>query len=418
MWDAADIGSLRFESLYFAVMQDVRLTDDFDPLVPETWTSAHEDYTRLRRECPVAHSTAFNGFWALFRYQDVLDALRKPSRFITSVQNVVPKVAFTGRRPPLHFDPPEHTPYRRALNPFFTESKMRALEPAVRRIVVELLQPVLRAGGGEVCSEFARKLPGYVFAEFFNLPTGLSMAIKETTAIYNRALQNADDQLVKETSLRLYEIARQIIDARKEAPLDPADDPTSAMLVARGNDGDLLPEPLVLGTIRQMIVVGMIAPSVLLPCIFIHLAQHSELQQRLRDNPGERAAAVEEYLRLYTPYRGFARTSTQDIDVGGRQIRQGEPIALVYASANRDETVFENPDEFILHRPNIDKHVAFGSGPHRCAGMPLARMMLRVTLEELLERARITGVAGEVVMTRWPEWGVLSASINLVSLGQ
>jgi cytochrome P450 len=129
------------------------------------------------------------------------------------------------------------------------------------------------------------------------------------------------------------------------------------------------------------------------------------------------AAAVEEYLRLYTPYRGFARTARHDIEVGGRKIRKDEPIALVYASANRDEAVFENPDEFILNRPNIDRHVAFGFGPHRCAGMPLARMMLRVTLQELLRRVRITGVAGEVVMTRWPEWGALSAPVVFVPIG-
>lgn len=385
-------------------------------LVLETFTSAHEEHARLRRECPVAHSTAFNGFWGFFRYQDVVDALRQPGLFITSVQNVVPKVAFTGRRPPLHFDPPEHTPYRRALNPFFTEAKMRTLEPAVRRIVADLLNPLIASGGGEVCAEFTRKLPGYVFAEFFHLPTELSMAIKETTVIYNQALQQADDQLVKETSLQLYAIARQIIELRKAVPLDPAQAPTSAMLKAAGNDGELLPEPLVLGTIRQLIVVGMIAPSVLVPCIMIHLARHLDLQNRLRHNPALIPAAVEEYLRLYTPYRGFARTPTKDITVGGREIREGEPVAMVHASANRDEAVFENPDEFILNRPNIDKHLAFGVGPHRCAGMPLARMMLRVTREELLKRARIAGVSDDVVMTRWPEWGVLSASLNLISI--
>jgi len=160
----------------------------------------------------------------------------------------------------------------------------------------------------------------------------------------------------------------------------------------------------------------MIAPSVLVPCMMIHLAEHPELQDHLRSNPELIAAAVEEYLRLYTPYRGFARTSKQDIEVGGRDIRKDEPIALVYASANRDEAVFENPDEFILNRPNIDKHLAFGLGPHRCAGMPLARMMLRVTLEELLSRVRITGIAGEVVMTRWPEWGALSAPVVFVPI--
>jgi len=88
----------------------------------------------------------------------------------------------------------------------------------------------------------------------------------------------------------------------------------------------------------------------------------------------------------------------------------------VYASANRDEQVFENPDEFILNRPNIDKHIAFGLGPHRCAGAPLARLMLRVTLEELLRRAKVTGLSGKVVMTRLPEWGVLSASVQFEQL--
>ena len=314
----------------------------------------------------------------------------------------------------MHFDPPDHTPYRRALNPFFTETKMQKLEPAVRGIVVELLEPLIAGGGGDLCAEFARKLPGYVFAEFFHLSTALSMAIKETTVLYNQALQQADDELVKQTSVRLYDLARQIIEMRKADPWDPAEDPTSAMLVARGNDGELLPEQLVLGTIRQLIVVGMIAPSVLVPCILIHMARHPDLQQLLREEPGRIPAAIEEYLRLYTPYRGFARTAKRDIEVEGRRILKDEPIALVYSSANRDETVFENPDEFILDRPNIDKHLAFGLGPHRCAGIPLARMMLRVTLEELLKRAVITGVADDIVMTRWPEWGVLSASIHLV----
>lgn len=397
-------------------MRDARPSDDFDPLAPETFTSAHAEYARLRRQCPVAYSSAFNGFWGLFGYREIAEVLRQPHLFVTSVQNVVPKVAFTGRRPPLHFDPPEHTPYRRALNPFFGPEKMRKLEPAVRRVTAELLEPLIAAGGGEVCSEFTRKLPGHVFAEFFHLPAGLAMAIKETTVVYNQALQKADDELVKETSLRLYDIARQIIAMRQAEPWDPAEDLTSAMLVARGNDGELLPENLVLGTIRQMIVVGMIAPSVLVPCIMIHLAQHPDLQEQLRAQPELIPAAVEEFLRLYTPYRGFARTAKHDVVVGGRAIAKDEPIALVYASANRDETVFENPDEFILNRPNIDKHLAFGLGPHRCAGMPLARMMLRVTLEELLRHARVTAVAGEIVMTRWPEWGALFAPVSLVSI--
>lgn len=397
-------------------LPDQRLTDDFDPLDPEDLNSAHDLYRQMRGRCPVAHSNTWNGFWALLRYEDVVNALRRPDTFITSVQNVVPKVAFTGRRPPLHFDPPEHTPYRRALNPFFTESKMRELEPSIRAITIRLLEPLIQAGGGEVCSEFTRKLPGHVFAEFFHLSPDLAMSIKETTVIYNRALQEADDELVKETSLRLYDIARAIIESRKAKPRDPAEDPTSALLQARGNDGEPLPEHLVLGTIRQMIVVGMIAPSVIIGCILVHLAKHPEVQTQLRNDSNLIGAAVEEYLRLFTPYRGFARTAKHDVELGGRTIHKDEPIALVYSSANRDEAVFEDPDRFILNRPNIDKHIAFGLGPHRCAGAPLARLMLRVTLEELLSRARIAGLIGEVLMTRWPEWGVLSAPVRLEAL--
>ena len=110
---------------------------------------------------------------------------------------------------------------------------------------------------------------------------------------------------------------------------------------------------------------------------------------------------------------GFARTPTRDVELGGRLIREGEPVAIVYASANRDETVFPEPEKFILGRPNIGKHVAFGVGPHRCAGAPLAELMLRVTLEELLSRTRSIEQAGEPEMTGWPEWGTLSAPVTV-----
>ena len=396
--------------------RDPRLTDDFDPLAPESFTSAHLIYKEMRQSCPVAHSNEWNGFWALLRHEDVVGVLKDWENFTTTVQNVVPRVAFTGRRPPLHFDPPEHTVYRRALNPFFSPEKMARFEPVVRRISGDLLDPIVAAGGGDVCEEFTRKFPGYVFAEFFNVPTDMSMIIKDVSAAYAKALQSFDNDAVKEKSLVLYDLARNIVESRKAHPLDPSEDVASALLAARDNEGQLLPDNLVLGTIRQMIVVGMIAPGVFIGCMMLHLATHPELQEELRNEPGLIPAAIEEYLRLFTPYRGFARTSRRDVEIGGRLIKKDEPIALVYASANRDESVFPDPDEFILNRPNIKSHIAFGMGPHQCAGMPLARLMLRVSLDELLVRARITGLAGEIVMTGWPEWGTLIAPVRLERL--
>ena len=381
---------------------------DFDPLAPETFTSFHEEFEGLRERCPVARSDAYNGFWALTRYDDVVAAAKDPALFTTSAQNVVPKLAFTGRRPPLHLDPPEHTPYRAALNPYFTAEKMAAIEPALREIIGGLLQPIVDAGGGDICEEFTYRLPGFVFAEFFNLPPELGLRIREASRDFNVAVQDFVEADVKRTSMQLYDIARTIIEMRKAEPLDPADDPASGLLRTG------LPDDMLLGTIRQFIVVGMIAPSVFIGSMVIHLAEHEDVQRQLRANPGLVPAAVDEYLRLLTPYRGFARTATEDVEIRGRLIRKDEPIALVFASANRDEAVFPDAGRFVLDRPNIKQHVAFGVGPHRCAGAPLGTSMLRITLEELLARTSAIEVVGEPRMTRWPEWGTLSVPVRLV----
>ncbi len=382
---------------------------DFDPHRSESFDSFHAEFAELRGRCPVAHSTAWNGFWALLRYDDVVSVLGD-STYSTAVQNVVPKLAFTGRRPPLHLDPPEHTPYRQALNPYFTAERMTRLEPAVRQIVADLLTPLVEKGTGDICADFSYQLPGYVFAEFFNLTPELGLEIREATREYNYAVQEARDEDVKRTSMLLYDLARTIIELRKAEPLDPADDPVSGLLAFRHN-GEPLPEEMLLGTIRQFIVVGMIAPSVFIGSIAVHLARNPDVQSELRGDLSLVPAAVEEYLRLYTPYRGFARTPKRDVVIRGCPIAKDEPIALVYASANRDEEVFPEGDRFILNRPNIKQHLAFGLGPHRCAGAPLAVLLLRVVLEELLGRTSRIDLVGEPTMTRWPEWGTLSVPV-------
>ncbi len=384
---------------------------DFDPQAAETFTSAHEIYKNMRGKCPVAHSTDWNGFWALFKYEDVQEVLNQTDTYITSVQNVVPKIAFTGRRPPLHLDPPDHTPYRRTINRFFTDAKINALEKPVRDIVNNLLKPILEKGECNFCTDFTNKLPGFVFSEFFNLSPELGLQIREATYGFTVAVQNGDGEGMKASSLYLYEIARDIIKSRKEHPLNVKDDLTAALLKTK-HEGKFLPDEMILGTIRQMIVVGMVAPSVFIGCIMVHLAENKDVQHLLRHNKALIPAAVEEYLRLFTPYKGFARTANKDVEIGGRLIKKDEPIALVYSSVNRDESVFPDGDTFILNRPNIHQHLAFGAGPHYCAGAPLARLMLRIVLEEVLEKTSDIEQFGEIQMTRWPEWGILSVNLK------
>ncbi|WP_321393813.1 cytochrome P450 [Emcibacter sp.] len=384
---------------------------DFDPLKPETLDSPHEEYHRLRSQCPVAHSDAWGGFWALTRYDDVANAASDSDNFITSVQNVVPKVAFTGRRPPLHLDPPEHTPYRRALAPLLTAKQVARFEPVIRDICNDLLDRMLEQGGGDICNEYSAPMPIRTFAHWMNLPDEQIEILAEVGRRYNFAVQSDDEQETKESSALLYDMARNLVLDRKKNPLDPAIDATSALLAARA-EGEPLPDEMIVGTIRQVLVVGIIAPTVLIGSIAVHLSEHPDLQQKLRDDLSLVPAAIEEFLRLYTPYRGFARTPAKDICLRGRDIKKDEPIALVYAAANRDPEVFERPDEFILNRPNIKDSLAFGRGVHGCLGATLARLELIVALECLLVRTNSFEVNGPVRLTRMPEIGALSVPLT------
>lgn len=385
---------------------------DFDPLAPETFDSPHALHAQLRQHCPVAWASAWNGFWALVRYEDVYRAASDYRTYITSVQNVVPKVAFTGRRPPLHLDPPEHTAYRRALNPLLSVEAVAHLEAPIRRIVAQLVESMVSRGQGDICADFSSHLTIRVFAQWMSLSDSDASELSAIGRNYNMAVQSAEDGRVRETSLQLYEIARRLIAERRAAPRDPAVDPVCALLAAR-RDGEPLPEEMVIGTVRQVLVVGIIAPTIMIGSIVTHLCRDQALQTRLRAEPQQWPAALEEFLRLYTPYRGFARTCTREVTLHGRTLSPGEPIALVYASANRDETVFPDPDSFQLNRPNIEEHLAFGRGPHHCVGAALARLELRVALEELLARTERIELAGSVAPTRMPEIGALSVPVRL-----
>lgn len=385
--------------------------NDFDPEVIEDFDSGHAEFARLRRECPVAHTDGLGGFWALTRYDDVRRAASDPATFITSVQNVVPKVAFTGRRPPLHLDPPEHTPYRRTLNPLLSQERALRFEPYARECARNLLKPMIARGQGDICGDFASFLPVQVFGEWMNVPPHWVEPLHQSGRAFILAVNLNQPEMMKATSLKLYDMARELLDLRKAEPLDPAEDITSALLAALEHGEDMT-EDLIVGMVRQVLVVGIVAPTVFMGSVAVHLSRHPDLQAQLRADRSLVPAAVEEFLRLYTPYRGFARTAKCPVEFGGRTIQPGEGIALVYASANRDESVFERAEEFVLDRANIADHLAFGRGPHNCPGIHLGRMQVRVMLDELLDLTSHFEIDGPVGPARWPEIGAISVPLK------
>jgi len=380
------------------------MTPDFDVPHGETAEQARHTHAELRGRCPVAHTDALGGFWALTRHADIARVAADHTRFSTTVQNVVPKVAFTGRRPPLHLDPPEQTPYRAALNPLLSAERVAALEPMVRELVRDALAPLVAQGGGDLCGDFSARFPVRVFGRWMNLDARLEAQLLSAGPAFIRAVQAFDGEAMKRTSLVLYDMARALIAQRKARPLPVDQDPVSALLATRVA-GAALPDEMVVGTVRQVLVVGIVAPMVMVGSMAQHLARDPVLHRRLRGDRACLPAAVEEFLRLYTPYRGFARTPLADVVLGGRSIAAGEPIALTYASANRDAAVFAEPDTFRLDRDNIGEHLAFGRGPHFCVGAHLARLELRVALDELLQACAGLEVPGEVVYFPYPEVG-------------
>ncbi len=389
---------------------------DFSVNASETAEQSHATYQELRQRCPVAHTNDMTGFWALTRHADITAAAPNHLQFTTTVQNVIPKVAFTGRRPPLHLDPPEQTPYRSALNPLLSADRVHQLSAPISAIVAEEWQALANAGQGDICSDFSARFPVRVFGQWMNLQGDLLSQLMQAGPAFIRAVQAFDNHAMKDTSLVLYDMARTLIAERKTQPQDPATDPVSALLAARQTLNGLLtplPDDMIIGTVRQVLVVGIVAPMVMIGSIAIHLAQHPNLLEQLYEEPHRIDAAIEEFLRLYSPYRGFARTPRADVCLHGRHIAAGEPIALTYASANRDETVFHDPDSFVWDRPNLGEHMAFGLGPHYCVGAHLARLELKLALQVMVTSTRRIDISGPVLYCPYPEIGPYQVPVTL-----
>ncbi|RYY26666.1 MAG: cytochrome P450 [Sphingomonadales bacterium] len=389
-------------------------SQEYDPLAHEDFDTPHQVFADLRARCPVAHSDAFGGFWIATRHADIKAILDDPLEYTTTVRNVVPGASATGRRPPLHLDPPEHSPYRRAIDRALSASRVAAIEPVIERHVAALLGDYVAAGGGDFVEGFGSPLPALLFSEWFHLDAEQTDLLWRTAQEFVKAWEAFDVETVSRASEVLYGLARDLIAARRLAPLDPALDPVSSLLAARDAEGAPLPDEMLVGCVRQILVVGLVAPPVFLGSVAVHLARDPALQSKLRAEPELIPAAVEEFLRLYTPYRGFARTTRNGAVIGGREILPGEPIALAYASANRDEAVFEAPDEFRLDRANIFDHLAFGRGPHRCAGMSMARVEFQIALRGLLAATSAIEMAGEVRMSGMPEVGPVYVPLKVM----
>jgi cytochrome P450 len=318
------------------------------------------------------------------------------------------------RLPPLEVDPPTHREFRFLLNPFFMPKRVQALEPTVRAIADRLIEPLLEKGRCDLAKELSYPLPVLTLCALLDLPEELWPQVKrwseETLLIDSHDLE--EKALARKAHQELMVYARQLVDDRKRNPRDATTDIASAIVAAKV-EGQPIAEQTAAAMVRLLISAGHNSTTSGFGNALLYLAEHPNEQQRLRENPSELPAAIEELLRYETPVQAMPRYLRKDVELHGRKMKAGERVDLVFASANRDEQVFAQPDQCILDRkPN--RHVTFGHGVHTCLGAPIARMEMRVGLEQLLARTQVFSVAGEVKRPPYHRLGVESLPALLV----
>ncbi|KAL4941790.1 cytochrome P450 [Aspergillus oleicola] len=374
----------------------------------------YAQFAQLRSKCPVAHTAENGGFYLLTRYEDVKAAASVTETFVSSVKAVIPSDPRGIRRPPLNTDPPTHTPYRTALDRTLRPKRLKRIEPMLEHHAEREFSRLVANGGGDICGDFAAIFAAWVETTWLNLEDETAPKLAEPTAAWVNAWRRQDPKETSAQSEKLYVIARKLFADRRVSPRDPEQDPASSLLQEKDSTGQPLEDELLMYWLsRQSLVVGMVAPPLLFGVMCNHLSQDKDLQANLRANPSLIPAAVEEFVRLYVPYRGFCRTPSRDIELHGRTIPAKSPITMTYAAANRDPEAFPNPDEFILNRPNITSHLCFGRGRHRCAGMPLARMALQIGLNVILRQSAEFEVNGPLEYAGMPEMGITSCPLAI-----
>jgi cytochrome P450 len=377
---------------------------DFDVLSPAYVDDPFSIWDDLRQSCPVAHTDRRGSTWLPTTYKDVVDLAHDIEHFSSLDITVIP---FTGEEPeepvlpygvpPISADPPLHTFTRRLLLPWFSHRKVESYEAMTRELCAGLVESFLAEGRADAAADYAQQIPVRVIAAILGVPAELSDTF---TGWVRAVLEFADDEDIRrEGTIALIEYFVAEVERRKE---HPGDDLLSALLQTEV-DGEPLEVSIVLGVAALTLIAGVDTTWSAIGSSLWHLATHPEDAKVLATDPEAMPLAIEELLRAYSPVT-MARVVTSDVEFQGCPMHAGDKVLMNFPAANRDPAAFERPDEVVLDRTH-NRHVAFGSGIHRCAGSNLARMELRVAIEEWLKRipefrieegAEVTWAGGQV----------------------
>lgn len=363
---------------------------DFDVLDEQFVADPHAVYARLRSECPVAHADRYGGYWLISRYDDVREAARNTDVFSSRGGIVIPSVDNPLPFLPIELDPPEHSQFRKPLQGWFSMSRLMALQDDIRGMVVERLDSIVDLRCADLCAELAGPIPPIVIAQLLGLDKSHWPVFRAMAEQLVTAAERGDSAANIEAMGWLFTFMAEQIAMRKNEPQDDLLTFMSQLQI----DGATITDQDAIGLALFTLIAGHETTTGAVGSMLLHLARDTAAQQRLREEPASIAKAVEEVLRLDPPVPNLARTVTREVTVGGVDLVPGDRVLLSWASANRDADAFSEPDTLVIDRPS-NNHLAFGTGIHRCLGANLARLEMRIIIEEVLARIPTFRIADE-----------------------
>lgn len=347
--------------------------NDWNPRDTSVLENQLDTYDQMRQKCPVAHSDYLH--WSVFRHEDVVRVLEDHQTFSSTVSAHVSV--------PNSMDPPEHTLYRTIIEPYFSTDAMTAFEPQCRMLATKLVADLPREKPVELITQFAQQFALQVQCAFLGWPEDTHEPLRRWMHSNHTATLSGDRTAMAAVAQEFTEMILALLHVRRSASSNATEDVITSLLRSEVN-GRALNEEEIISILRNWTggEVGTIAAAV--GIIIQFLTQHPALQQELRADFKKLPEAIDEILRLHGPLVTNRRITTCPVEIGGRQLEAGERLSLFWVSANRDEQVFEDAHSFRWGR-DPQKNLLYGAGIHLCPGAALARMELRIVMEELLK---------------------------------
>lgn len=330
-------------------------------------------YDEMRNSCPVAYSTYLH--WSLFQHKDVSAVLHDSIHF----SNVVS----SNLSVPNGMDPPEHGKYRKIIEPYFNQTRMEVFEPECRKMARELVNSLPANGEVEVVSVLSEQYALLVQCAFLGWTSETHEPLRKWISKNHKATLNQDRKALAAIALEFDGYIQDELNKRRSPESDRYNDLTVSLMQEKV-DGRLLTDQEITSILRNWTVgeLSTISACVSILCNF--LAENPSIQQQLRDQPSLLEAAIDEILRIHPPLIANRRIVSKPVEIDGQKLEIGEKVSLIWASANRDEKVFGDPDIFKLDR-EPELNLLYGAGIHVCPGAPLARLELVIIMSELLK---------------------------------